>query len=47
MNIEKTDKLIWETILNVWKNSFHIKEEFKTTRPAAGSRDCHGERFRS
>jgi len=29
MNIEKTDKLIWETILNVWKNSFHIKEEFK------------------
>jgi len=29
MNIEKTDKLIWGTILKVWKNSYYIKEEFK------------------
>ena len=29
MNIEKTDSLIWKTILDVWKNSYMIKDEFK------------------
>jgi site-specific DNA recombinase len=29
MNIEKTDNLIWNTILKIWKDSYIIKEEFK------------------
>ena len=29
MNTDKTDNLIWDSILEVWKNSYLIKEEFK------------------
>ena len=29
MNIDKVDELIWNSILEVWKNSYMIKEQFK------------------